>query len=317
MTREAPGGDDVRADVRSPLRFEPSAGHFHPVAPRIGPFAGRHFLDTVWRHTGGPDQVPVILADERGEVVLTEAAGRVGLLGHEDLVDYRSPVGDAVDLLAGEFRRLPASSELRFDSLPAEAADVFVTALSRARIGYRKVPHTTTAVLRLPDSFDEYLAMIGKKERHETRRKRRRFEASLGPARLRGFTECGPVVEEFFRLHRMSVGGKGRFMTDRMAAMFRGLLSGEGWRLDALYADGSSLAAAAIGYSDGTGYYLYNSAFDPAFRHASPGVVLLSSLIQAAIEAGLEVFDFLKGDETYKFRLGARRRSLFVVEGRT
>lgn len=317
MTREAPGGDGVVAEVRDPLRFEPSAGHLLPVAPRIGPFASRHFLDTVWRHTGAPDQVPVILGDERGEVVLTEAAGRIGLLGHEDLVDYRSPVGEAVDLLAGEFRHLPASRELRFDSLPSEAADVFATALSQAGIGYRKVPHTTTAVLGLPDSFDEYLAMIGKKERHETRRKRRRFEASLGPARLRGFTEYGPVVEEFFRLHRMSGGSKGRFMTDRMAAMFRGLLSGEGWRLDALYGDDSGLAAAAIAYADGTGYYLYNSAFEPGFRHASPGVVLLSELIRSAIEAGLEVFDFLKGDETYKFRLGARKRSLFVVEGRT
>lgn len=287
------------------------------MAPSIGPFASRHFLDTVWRHTGGPDQVPLILADGRGEVVLAEASGRIELLGHEDLVDYRSPVGEATDLLVGEFLRPAASREFRFDSLPAEAADVFIAALTRAGIGYRKVLHTTTAVLGLPGSFDEYLRMIGKKERHETRRKRRRFEAMYGPPRLHGFTEYGPAVEEFFRLHRMAGGGKGQFMTDRMAAMFSGLLAGEGWRLDALYGDGPGLAAAAFGYADGTGYYLYNSAFDPAFRKASPGVVLLSELIRSAIETGLEVFDFLKGDETYKTRLGARRRSLFVVEGET
>ena len=305
------------AEERSRLRFGPFPDRSLPVAPNIGPFASRHFLDTVWRHTGEPDQVPLILADRRGEVVLAEASGRIGLLGHEDLVDYRSPVGEAIDLLVGEFRRPAASREFRFDSLPAEAADVFTAALTRAGIGYRRVPHTATAVLGLPDSFDGYLRMIGKKERHETRRKRRRFEALHGPPRLRRFTEYGPAVEDFFRLHRMSGGSKGRFMTDRMAAMFSGLLAGEGWRLDALYGDGSRLAAAAFGYADGTGYYLYNSAFDPAFRNASPGVVLLSELIRTAIEAGLEVFDFLKGDETYKSRLGARRRTLFVVEGNT
>jgi len=307
----------VVADIRNRLSFGPTPDHLLPVAPRVGPFASRHFLDTVWRHTGQPDQVPLILADERGEAVLTEVAGRVSLLGHEDLVDYRSPVGEAIDLLVAEFRRSSAGREFRFDSLPIEAADVFAAALSQAGIDYRTAPHTTTAVLRLPDSFDEYLGMIGKKERHETRRKRRRFESSVGPVRLHRSTESGPAIEEFFRLHRMSPGSKGRFMTDRMAAMFSGLLAGEGWRLDALYGDGSKLAAAAIGYADGTGYYLYNSAFNPAFRHASPGVVLLSELIRSAIEAGLEVFDFLKGDETYKSRLGARRRALFVVEGST
>jgi CelD/BcsL family acetyltransferase involved in cellulose biosynthesis len=38
-------------------------------------------------------------------------------------------------------------------------------------------------------------------------------------------------------------------------------------------------------------------------------------LVQQAIAAGLARFDFLKGDEAYKFRLGGRPRALFVVEG--
>lgn len=302
--------------TRSRLEFDPFPMRPPPVAACIGPFATRHFLDTVWRHTVEPSQVPIILSDRRGEVVLAEVSGRIGLLGHEDLVDYRSPVGDTVDLLADEFRRRAGTGECRFDSLPVEAADVFTAALARAGTDYRSSTHTATAVMTLPASFDEYLGMIGKKERHETRRKRRRFEATLGPPRLVGSTEPGPALEEFFRLHRLSGGGKGRFMTDRMALMFSDLLAGDGWRLETLYGDGPRPAAAAIGYLDRTGFYLYNSAYDPEFRNASPGVVLLSELIRSAIEADLKVFDFLKGDETYKFRLGARRRPLFVIEGR-
>ena len=34
----------------------------------------------------------------------------------------------------------------------------------------------STAVIELPGSFDDYLAGIGKKQRHELRRKRRRYE---------------------------------------------------------------------------------------------------------------------------------------------
>ena len=264
-----------------------------------------------------PGQVPCVLADEDGEVVLVEGTDRLGLLGHEDLVDYRSPVGETVGLLSHRFRLLGPGRRFRFDSLPAAAADVFTTALDRAGIAHRTGRHTATAVLDLPGSFDDYLAAIGKRERHETRRKRRRFEAALGTPRVVTIRETGPALDSFFRLHRRSAGSKGSFMTDRMAGMFVDLLGGEGWQLDALYGDDPRLVAAVIGYTDRSGYYLYNSAYDPDLRHASPGVVLLSELIRLAIDSGLEVFDFLKGEERYKFRMGARRRPLFLVEGST
>ena len=299
------------------MMFTTIADRHSPVAPRIGPFAGRHFLSTVWRHTAEPWQTPRVLADGKGEVVLVEDSDGVGLAGHEDLVDYRSPVGDSVPLLAEYFGKLGRGHTLRFDSLPATAADVFTAALDRVGIPHRTVAHTATAVVDLPGSFDDYLMSIGKKERHETRRKRRRFEAALGKPRVVTFGEAGPALEEFFRLHRRAEGAKGSFMTDRMSGMFGDLLGGEGWRLDALYGDDPRPAAAVIGYTDQDGYYLYNSAYDPDLRGASPGVVLLSELIRSSIERGLEVFDFLKGDETYKFKMGARSRSLFVIEGAT
>ena len=40
---------------------------------------------------------------------------------------------------------------------------------------------------------------------------------------------------------------------------------------------------------------------------------MLSHLIERSIDDGKKVFDFLKGDETYKFRLGAQPRPLFEV----
>jgi CelD/BcsL family acetyltransferase involved in cellulose biosynthesis len=75
------------------------------------------------------------------------------------------------------------------------------------------------------------------------------------------------------------------------------------------------MAAAGFGYHGADGYYLYNSAFDPTLREASPGVVLMASLIESAIEAARDVFDFLKGDEAYKYRLGAGERLLYTVSG--
>jgi CelD/BcsL family acetyltransferase involved in cellulose biosynthesis len=50
---------------------------------------------------------------------------------------------------------------------------------------------------------------------------------------------------------------------------------------------------------------LYNSGMDSArFLRYSPGIVLTAFLIQHSIENGRAAFDFLRGDETYKYKLG-------------
>ena len=73
--------------------------------------------------------------------------------------------------------------------------------------------------------------------------------------------------------------------------------------------------AAAVGFEDAAGYYLYNSAYEPAFAEAAPGIVLIASMIERSIADGLVRFDFLKGDERYKYHLGAVERPLSVLEG--
>lgn len=59
--------------------------------------------------------------------------------------------------------------------------------------------------------------------------------------------------------------------------------------------------------------FLYNSGFDPRFREMAPGVVLLSHCIRAAIERGDVEFDFLRGQERYKYDLGAHDRGVYRV----
>ena len=82
--------------------------------------------------------------------------------------------------------------------------------------------------------------------------------------------------------------------------------------------DGSGRAAAAVfSFEDSTGFYLYNSAYEPEVGHYSPGNVMLSHLIERVIERGRGVFDFLKGGEPYKFRLGATPRPLYAVSAVT
>ena len=51
--------------------------------------------------------------------------------------------------------------------------------------------------------------------------------------------------------------------------------------------------------------WVYNSAIDQRFSEDSPGWVLLGYLLQWAIEHQRTEFDFMRGNEDYKYRFGA------------
>lgn len=301
--------------VSSPTEWSTPRFRLPPVAPDTGPFTGRGFLETIWNL----DPTGDLRLLESDSALVPLVSGRNGWewVGHPDLVDYRSPLGEGAACLISEV--MAASSpgrSFRFDSLPAEAAEVVRRGLVEAGLESSPSQHTTTARLMLPATFDEYLRAIGKKERHELRRKTRRFAEERGTPRVTTEREAGAGLQAFALMHRSSRGAKGRFMTPRMFEWFADLADQDGWRIDLLSGEDGIPAAATFGWADGEAFYLYNSAYD---REApgSPGIVLLAMLIEQAITAGLKVFDFLKGDEPYKYRLGAARRPLFELQGST
>jgi CelD/BcsL family acetyltransferase involved in cellulose biosynthesis len=59
---------------------------------------------------------------------------------------------------------------------------------------------------------------------------------------------------------------------------------------------------------------LYNSGYDPQFFPLSPGNVLTAYTIQDAIRLGRARYDFLRGDEIYKFRFGAQPEPVYDLE---
>ncbi|MBT8212936.1 MAG: GNAT family N-acetyltransferase [Acidimicrobiia bacterium] len=286
-----------------------------PAAPFVGPFAGRQFLSAWWGCVPSGGELQVVETSDAA-LVVTRGPDAVRFAGASHLTDYHAPLGaGAVDLIRQYALAEDPGTRFEFDSLPREAADVVTKGLEAAGLVVTEAEHEVAAVLPLPGDPDEYLAGLGKKQRHEVRRKRRRFVEVLGTARFAGGT--ADDFDSFVGMHRAADGEKGEFMTDAYAEFFRSLLDDAGARLDVLRGDGDVPVAAAIGFEDEDCYYLYNSAYDPGMADASPGIVLVTGLIDRAIDAGKTRFDFLKGDEVYKFRLGAVARPLYLVEAAT
>lgn len=180
-------------------------------------------------------------------------------------------------------------------------------------------PEERCPVLRLPESWDAYLATLSGKNRHELRRKIRKLEAELPEVGVRSVTapaEVDTALTHFLRLHRLSRTGKAKFMDERMERFFRmalGTLAAAGWvRLWFLDSVGTPVASfICTEYGESVG--LYNSGFDPAHSRLAPGIVLLGHVIRDAIECRIPVFDFLRGDEPYKYAFGPIPTELLSV----
>jgi CelD/BcsL family acetyltransferase involved in cellulose biosynthesis len=174
-------------------------------------------------------------------------------------------------------------------------------------------------ILELPQRWETYLAGLSGKHRHELLRKMRRLEREVPAARavaLGSRAEVESRFDDFLTLHRQSRVGKARFMDERMEAFFRRvagrMAEAGGFRLWLLDAPGGPLASFLTLEWDGT-VGLYNSGFRPEAASLSPGLVLLAHVVRDAIARGRRRFDFLRGEERYKYEFGPTPEAVYTV----
>ena len=176
----------------------------------------------------------------------------------------------------------------------------------------------TSPRLRLPDDFAAYVQSLGKKERHELRRKIRRLEGST-KATFRFATEAErpATLDRFFALHRLSRGQKADFMTPDVERFFRDVADALAplgrLRLGVLRAHDEDAAVLFAFAYRGT-LALYNAAYDPALASLSIGIVGHAWAMREAMAERFDTYDLLRGDEPYKYDLGAKDRWLGRLE---
>ena len=170
-------------------------------------------------------------------------------------------------------------------------------------------PTDVTLELDLPATWDEYLLMLKGKQRHEVRRKFRRL-AEAGNIRYRVVENVSAVkqaLQIFFELFKSSREDKEIFMTDAMASFFQSMIEAmAAEKLVKLYFldVNEKPAASVICFDFNSRSYLYNNGFDVNFSNLSVGLLCKVFSIRESIESGQQTYDFLKGSETYKYRLG-------------
>lgn len=178
-------------------------------------------------------------------------------------------------------------------------------------------------VIHLPDDWEGYLAMLDKKQRHEIRRKIRRAE---GEVKLERYVvgkehDFDAEVERFFHLMAASQPAKAEFLqNERNVDFFKRILRttfDRGWLRLSFLKVNDVHTAAYCDFDYNHHILVYNSGLlFEHYPHLSPGIVLLAYNIQDAIERKRTLFDFLRGNETYKYRMGAHDTRVYKLVAR-
>lgn len=170
--------------------------------------------------------------------------------------------------------------------------------------------------IRLPATWEGFLAALDPHERKESRRKLNKAEGR-GGARLQACDreeQIAPSLERTLRFMEICGGQKGdavkRFIRPLLAAAAPAMIRTKQLDLLTLMIH-EEPACCLLQFRSSRGPMLYNCGYDPAQREWSPGVVAVMLAIRDAIAAGAAEYDLLRGQEAYKYKLGAVDRPLF------
>ena len=294
------------------------------------PFSRYEYLSEWWKTLGGGEwknaELLLVSAVEDDELVgiaplfIAGYDGRkaVLLLGSIEISDYLDLIVREADLprfLSGLMDFLASShagawSAMDWYNLPDSSPTLAALKADSERRGwnYHEEVYRPTPRIALNGSFEEYLSRVEKKQRHEIRRKMRRADESgrVKFAVVDPKADIEPELESFFHL-MVQDPGKANFlhdvMRDQMSQSIRAAHDyGYLW-LAFLEVDGVR-AAASLNFDYKNKLWGYNSGVSRDHMEFSPGWVLLGHVIQWCCENGRAEFDFMRGDEDYKYRFG-------------
>jgi CelD/BcsL family acetyltransferase involved in cellulose biosynthesis len=305
-------------------------------------FLTHEWLSTWWKHLREDRQLLLLAARENGRLIgvmplamrppqYARMIPRIlefissGIIG-SDYLDAITLQGHETEILRGFSHELCRMGlMLQFTQLRRDGC--VVAALPEIlRRDRWTASETTINVCPFIDlanhSWESYLATLGSSHRYNFNRRLRALSKSfnLRFETIQSRDRADSALDVVIDLHRKrwdSRGNSEAFPTAPIIEFHREfveLAAERGWlRLRILFLDDRP-AAAIYGFRFGPTFYFYQSGFDPAYSKHSIGLVTMGLSIKAALEEGASEYDFLHGDEEYKFHWARSKRELGRLE---
>ena len=293
------------------------------------PFQTMAYQQIWWTHLGEGDLhtiaveqdgslIAVACLNVRGDVVTFNASKE-----ETDYLDIIVTEADAAAAWEAIFDCLcsdafPTWQTLDLYNIPAASPsrDLIATEATKRGFSFATERAEVCPVIPLTGDFDTYLSQIDKKQRHEIRRKMRRAKGAEAEVVIIDEShDLTQAIDDFLDLLQKSTQEKNSWLNEARTAVFHDTakvaLAANTLQLMFIEVDGRR-AAALFNFAYKGRTWVYNSGLDPnAFGRLSLGVVLSAAAIETATQLGHDSFDFLRGDETYKYRFGAKDTEIY------
>jgi CelD/BcsL family acetyltransferase involved in cellulose biosynthesis len=309
------------------------------------PFLRHEYITAWWQGLGGGEwthgELYIITArSEDGRLIgiapLFKTENRQGepalmLLGSIEISDYLDIIARQEDIPAFleallehlESNDAPACNLLDLFNLLENSPTLPALQVAAEKFNwmYSQEPLQHCPYIPLPGDWEKYICGIDKKQRHEIRRKMRRADEYYLPLRWY-ITEDGSTLDQdmdsFFDLMACDPD-KAKFLTPAMREqlhLIARVAHHAGWLQLAFIEVNGEKAAGYLNFDYMNHIWVYNSGLDFRFSELSLGWVLLGHLLEWANAQKRQYFDFMRGDERYKYRFGALDRQVMHITAR-
>jgi CelD/BcsL family acetyltransferase involved in cellulose biosynthesis len=287
-------------------------------------FSTWEWLSTWWKYFGADKRLLILLAEENGELVgiaplmysihtmFGVRQGKIEFIGHglpvySDFLIKREYT-NCLDLF---YKYLEGLQEkwccLELRDIPENSS-----CLSQISTISKKVkPLNICLYISLPETYDEFLKNIKRKDRKELRRTARRLTDKGLKVELVDYSDIDSATKGlnnviFLNQKRWRARGLPGAFGSRMIRDFHmeivRTFSKKDWLgIYCLEISGKTVAAL-YGFKYKSKYYAYITGMDHEYSKFGIGNILFSSAIAKFIEDKLEEFDFIWGSDSYKFR---------------
>jgi len=178
----------------------------------------------------------------------------------------------------------------------------------------------------LPSSWNELIKSLSKKKRENMKRKERRLKNNFHQIEFGKVAsdenQLNLVMQKLMNFHQdrwARDGIYGIFSSDKMREFYLAVAQRMArHNLLSLYylKINGSFVAVRYGLRYNNKLYSYSSGFDLAYSRFAIGSVLLNRIIEECTCLGIEEYDFLRGQSSYKFEFKPEQRQTYYIEFR-
>ena len=265
-----------------------------------------------WKKTLSPSATVMVYHNDDVLISLVLANNDAHFSGGEEIADYLDAIGREDKKEAFWQQLLPhlqdnGIKQLLLRNIPAASPtkDVLLSLGAHADI------EDMTPTMMLKETDEAYLESLERKNRHEFKRKVKKFELTYPQVQF-SVLETIDIPSLLGLMKRDE--DKKTFLTKEMEAFFSTLPTLK--HVNTLQAtaktkEGVIVASSLFFVVDKT-LLLYNSGFDTTYQGS--GLYLKAKTILWAIKNGYKEYNFLQGQERYKYELGAKDIAVYKIQ---